>query len=298
MDQKQLFESLDKIPQLEGELRKLAQSAEANSKVTSDSIRTISSDIGDIKSTVDKLSEKVKSLDGAVSEASSKMKRDVSVKVLPTDVRIPKESIELPDWIRQMGQEYMEIKRRRDNSGKTLGSYLNERIYKALLIIVSVCFLAFIVMYFVKEAQASKTPEAYAERAYNAAVACDYIQPGTFYDYVRFSWDKEKEEVIKSVERLEERANWYKNIKASLRNYYEDKEIAIDKTQAKGNDVLVFWHFIDEEPNYIAHFWPDNRIDVADASKVKVKNLDDAHRLSKNKAWTTIQEAQPQEQVE
>ena len=96
MDQKELFESLDKIPKIEKAVDGLLKSVAANNKVATDSVQSISKDVGEIVNCVEGLETRLSNLETKVSTATAKMQKEVTInypplpayQVKPTDVRV------------------------------------------------------------------------------------------------------------------------------------------------------------------------------------------------------------------
>lgn len=289
LDFKELFDALDEVPGLVETAKKLEQKDQANAK----KIEAICNDVSSMK-------EEFSSLKTSINEAKNTFSKPVNIQdrnihITKDDIRITQQ---VPGWVQDMGNEYSELKRqalsKKERKSITIGG---PKFSTVMLIIISILFAVGILLFFLSEHQRNNGAEAYAERAYNAAVSCDYDRPGDYYFYVRNRWSNKDEDIKGYVSRLEKRAKFRNEIKAVLSPYYEGKEIVIDATEYKDNEIVVLWHIADEEPDYIAHFWPNGRVDVADAKNIKITSLSDARRLSKHKAWTTIIEEIPTEQV-
>lgn len=292
-----LFDGLDQIPGLIENSKK----QDLRDKANAEKIKEIKEDVSNMKTEISSLKSELASFKTVLTDAKAAFQKPVTIQdknihITKDDIRITQNT---PEWIRTMGSEYQEIKNkelsRKQRNIVTIGG---PRFSTFLAIFFFAVIMIGAALFLWADSQSKNSVEAYAERAYNAAVDCDYKNPGNYYSWVRQKWDDEKENMKSSVERWEEYAKFHKSIKQALAQFYEGKDIIVDATDYAGQDIIAFWHFADEEPDYIAHFWPNGKIDVADAKKIKVTSLKDAHRLSKNKEWSTLQEATSTEPIE
>ena len=87
MENEMLFEALDKFPETVKKVDELADIVRNNSRVTSDSVKTVCSDVKDLETRMSQMEQKFSSLKSSVDTASSAMKKEVTVNVPPVTVR-------------------------------------------------------------------------------------------------------------------------------------------------------------------------------------------------------------------
>ena len=195
-----------------------------------------------------------------------------------------------------MGNEYRELKtaaiNKKEKANITIQASGHLMCYS---ILVTVFLLIWMTLFLIANHKEKNGVEAYAVRAYNSAVQRHQERPGDFYAYVKDHWNDDDEEVNKGVkedvefwERRAKKVGEWERCLTSLCG----KPVIVTGYDYKDKEWIVYWHTPEEEPEMVAHIWPNGRVDIADASKVKVSSIQDAQRSSKNKAWTTIQEAQ------
>lgn len=296
-DFNKLYKGLDQIPGLIENSKK----QDLRDRANAEKFKEIKESVSAMKTEISSLKSELASFKTVLTDAQTAFQKPVTIQdkkihITKDDIRITQNT---PDWVRAMGSEYLEIKNkelsRKQRNIVTIGG---PKFSTVLAIILAVMMFIGAALYLLAEQQKQNSAEAYAERAYRAAVDCDKNNPGSFYSWVMEKWDDETEDVKGSVEHWENQAQYYRAIKKCLNIFYEGKDIVIDAIEHQGKDVLAYWHFADEEPDYIVHFWPDGKIDVAEAKKITVKSLKDAHRMSKNTAWTTLHEAAQAESAE
>ena len=292
-----LYEGLDQIPGL----IENAKRQDLRDKANAEKFKEIKDDVSDMKTEISSLKSELASFKTVLTDAKAAFQKPVTIQ--DKNIHITKDEIRVtqstPDWVRAMGSEYQEIKNKElSRKQKNIVTIGGPRFSTFLAIFFFAVIMIGSALFLWAYSQSKNSAEAYAERAYNAAVECDYENPGNYYFWVRKKWDDEKENMKRSVERWEDYAKFHKSIKKALAPFYEGKDIIVDATDYEGKDILAFWHFKDEDPDYIVHFWPNGKIDVADAKKITVTSLKDAHRMSKHKAWSTLQEAIQEESTE
>lgn len=281
-----LYEALGKIPDLVETTEKLIGMDEKNNRDYSAVVKAFNT-----------LKAEVKSCQEAIAEAKQAFAKPVQIEDKNVHVTADQISVTqaIPKWVADMGKEYKVLKEQELSKKKMRPIEIGGSGFSKGAMIVLLIILAGIGIWWgvYKWGVYPKSMEAYAQRAYEAAKKCDFTDPGGAYQLVRENWEIDKEATIHRVEIWEGRAKTTMQAKAILSELLQKGNIIVDDYKLKSGESVFFFHFEDDEADYIAHFWPDGRVAYVDASKVKVKTIEDANRQSKNKAWEIIREAFP-----
>lgn len=288
MQEEDIFNALDQLPGAIQTINKAIDALNKSNNAATQNVAAISKAVTSLGNSVTSLETKVTELSTTIGTASSKMQKEVSVKVTPGDV-----NVHMPSYLQEMGNEYRELKTAANNKKEKANITIQASgLLKFYSISVSIVLLIWMILFLISGHKEKNGVEAYAVRAYNSAIQRHQEHPGDFYAYVKEHWnDGEDHGVKKDVEYWERRASRI----TELENYLTPlcgKSVIVSAYEYKDNEWVVCWHSPEEEPEMVAHIWPNKRVDIADASKVKVSSIQDAQRTSKHKAWTTIQEAQ------
>ena len=291
IDFEKLYELLDQVPDLIKNSKKQDLRDNANAK----KFKEIKDDVSEMKT-------ELSSFKTVLMEAKAAFQEPV--KIQDKNIHITKDDIQVtqstPEWVQSMGDEYQEIKKKElSRKQRKIVKIGGPRFSTFLACIFFVVIMVGVALFLIANSISKNSVEAYAKRAYQSAVQCHFEDPGGFYDVVIKNWNDEAEiEKTKMfVDNCERRAKKVKELEDSL-SVFCKKEVLVKAYENKGDEYLVTWYCPEEEPDMIAHLSPDGKIKIADASKIKVTSIEDAHRLSRHKAWSTIREATTTEPTE
>jgi len=291
MQEEDIFNALDQLPGAIQTINKAIDALNKSNNAATQNVAAISKAVTSLGNDVASLKKEVSDLSTSINSASSKMQKEVSVKVTPGDV-----NVHMPSYLQEMENEYKELKTAANNKKERANITIQASgLLKFYSIVVTVILLIWMTFSIIVNHKERNGVEAYAVRAYNSAVQRHLENPGDFYAYVKNHWKDDDEEVIKGVK--EDVEFWERRAKkvSEWEHYLTPlcgKPVIVTAYEYKDKEWVISWHSPEEEPEMVAHIWPNGRVDIADASKVKVSSIQDAQRTSKNKAWTTIQEAQ------
>lgn len=286
-----LYEGLDQIPGL----IENAKRQDLRDKANAEKFKEIKDDVSGMKTEITSLKSEMASFKTVLTDAKAAFQKPVTIQdknihITKDDIRITQST---PDWVRTMGSEYQEIKNkelsRKQRSVVTIGG---PRFSTFLAIFFFVVIMIGSALFLWAYSQSKNSAETYAERAYNAAIANDYGNPGDYYANIRELWNNgEIEDAKNSVEHWEQVAKnreYYKNILSPL---YDNQRIIIIAYEAKNKEAVVWWRLYDDDKDMVSHIQKDGKVIVADVKKLKIGSIEDAHKYSKSKFWTTIKEA-------
>lgn len=287
-----LFDGLDQIPGLIENSKK----QDLRDKANADKFKEIKEDVSNMKTEISSLKSELASFKTVLTDAKAAFQKPVTIQdknihITKDDIRITQNT---PEWIRTMGSEYQEIKNkelsRKQRNIVTIGG---PRFSTFLAIFFFVVIMIGVALFLWADSQSKNSVEAYAERAYNAAIANDYSNPGDYYNLIREQWNNgDIEDAKNSVEHWEQAVknrDYFKNILSPL---YDNQRIIIVSYSVKNNEAVVWWRLYDDDKDMVSHIQKNGKVTVADAKKLKIGSIEDAHKYSKSKFWTTIKEGE------
>lgn len=287
-----LFDGLDQIPGLIENSKK----QDLRDKANAEKIKEIKEDVSKMKTEISSLKSELASFKTVLTDAKAAFQKPVTIQdknihITKDDIRITQNT---PEWIRTMGSEYQEIKNkelsRKQRNIVTIGG---PRFSTFLAIFFFAVIMIGAALFLWADSQSKNSVEAYAERAYNAAIANDYGNPGDYYANIRELWNNgEIEDAKNSVEHWEQAVKnreYFKNILSPL---YDNQRIIIVAYSVKNNEAVVWWRLYDDDKEMVSHIQKNGKVTVADAKKLKIGSIEDAHKYSKSKFWTSIKEGE------
>lgn len=287
-----LFDGLDQIPGLIENSKK----QDLRDKANAEKIKEIKEDVSNMKTEISSLKSELASFKTVLTDAKAAFQKPVTIQdknihITKDDIRITQNT---PEWIRTMGSEYQEIKNkelsRKQRNIVTIGG---PRFSTFLAIFFFAVIMIGAALFLWADSQSKNSVEAYAERAYNAAIANDYGNPGDYYNLIREQWNNgDIEDAKNSVEHWEQAVknrDYFKNILSPL---YDNQRIIIVSYSVKNNEAVVWWRLYDDDKEMVSHIQKNGKVTVADAKKLKIGSIEDAHKYSKSKFWTTIKEGE------
>lgn len=287
-----LFDGLDQIPGLIENSKK----QDLRDKANAEKIKEIKEDVSNMKTEISSLKSELASFKTVLTDAKAAFQKPVTIQdknihITKDDIRITQNT---PEWIRTMGSEYQEIKNkelsRKQRNIVTIGG---PRFSTFLAIFFFAVIMIGAALFLWADSQSKNSVEAYAERAYNAAIANDYGNPGDYYNLIREQWNNgDIEDAKNSVEHWEQAVKnreYFKNILSPL---YDNQRIIIVAYSVKNNEAVVWWRLYDDDKEMVSHIQKNGKVTVADAKKLKIGSIEDAHKYSKSKFWTTIKEGE------
>lgn len=162
---------------------------------------------------------------------------------------------------------------------------------KSLGGLLALVFVAAIVFFGVQQHHINGSAEAWANRAYNAAVELDEVAPGNYYhDTVQSFRSDHKDEAKETVRKLESQGKAYsskkKNYSASISHFLQNiapdgvvVDMFIECSNGSGDDVLALFRYCNDKKNGIgchSAYISNGIISIADCA---LRNFDEVDHL-------------------
>ena len=271
IDFSKLYEGLDQIPGLIENSKK----QDLRDKANAEKFKEIKEDVSAMKTEISSLKSELASFKTVLTDAKTAFQKPVTIQdknihITKDDIRVTQST---PDWVRAMGSEYQEIKNkelsRKQRNIVTIGgpkfSTFLAILFFAIIMIGAALFLW-------ADSQSKNSAEAYAERAYNAAIANDYLNPGDYYSTIREQWNNgEIEDAKNSVEHWEQAVKNRNDFKKILSPLYDNQRIIIEAYSSKNGESVVWWRLYDDDKDMVSHIQKDGKVIVAAANKLKIR---------------------------
>ena len=290
-EEKMMFEALDKFPETVKKVDELADIVKNNSKVTSDSVITISNDVKGLENRMSQMEQNFSSLKSSVETASAKMKKEVSVNVPP--VTVTKGDVNITQTPLSDSQL--------DTMAKTLAAKVNSKSKASSLLFYVALFLSIVslITIIIYLTGYKGDYRGWGARYVEVGKVAGDLHPGDRFLYVQEEFakgGKSKKAAKALVEKMEKKYNdQYKknaqNISRNLTKALQDECVVLDYlltyTDSLSYEAFAIFRPSDRELRLAAHLLRNGDVFINSDSDL-ITTAEDTKKHPGRKTWKKV----------